>query len=104
MSRTSLTRQIRANCARKNYYAERAVFFEDINRKHMQVCMAATVYRQWYYEQKIKFMEDEQKDKEAAQMKTWEANSAQYMNDWAEELAREEDEAHAALEEDLYRA
>jgi len=59
MSRTSMTRMLRATKAREQYYTHRKEHFYDENCHSVQTLIQATLYRQWYYERKLEFMEHE---------------------------------------------
>jgi len=103
MSRSSMTRAIKAALARKQYYKERAEFFYDINKRNLQTYIQATVYRQWFYERKLAYCEIENILKEREKFSKMDAYAEDYMEDWAHEIQEEIDEIEGMMVEEEYR-
>jgi len=102
MSRSSLTCALRATRAKSDYYKERILLFRDENIKTGQSLIQATLYRQWYYERKIQYMQHENLVRERSAFSRLDDASAQYIDDWAEELGAEIVENETMSREEEY--
>ena len=67
-----------------------------------QCLIQATIYRQWYYERKIQYMQHENLIRERSAFSRLDDCSAQYIDDWAEELGAEMVENEMMAQEEDY--
>ena len=101
-ARTPLVQLIRAQMARNVYQKARNAKFEATNRQLLASLMMATICRQWYYERKLEFAEEEMINAANERMETYEKSSTEFMLHLEDQERKAAEERITMKKEDEY--
>ena len=102
-ARTQLAMSLRSQQARHQYQIKRAEKFKDVNKQMLCGWILATINRQKYYEDKLKFLDWAMREGVANKMQQHEEFALQYISEREEEVAAAKEEQELFKKEEEYQ-